>query len=395
MPARADFGKVRHASPRDYFERLRARAHLLTDAERQIAFAEIERRYAWHEAQRRDANPSRILTITRVRELERVFADFYGLHLPDDDSGWDDFVIMANHLAHFGGSPERIVARIVEWTSTCAPTFQTDKVTARAKLIAANPCKWTADKLAWRLGLTMERRTMLKIKTIGAIDVKRGDRPVWLREHHRQRKEGERRAAGAKRQASSNNAKKMWELMGMSRATWYRRGKPMPETGPARETPRETLSADYKKNLYSAEPVSPTARLGEGEAASESADSRDGRCPGDGSGLVQLDAAIESAATLDQQRHGDVGLGEEVTLSSSLALGPALALPRGELTLEDDHHPDRTPSGWEPPVGPASIILNLPQLVRHDGFGRIPINQPWSLPMRTFAAARRALRVAA
>ena len=302
---------------------------------------------------------------------------------------------MANHLAHFGGSPERIVARIVEWASTCAPTFPTDKVAARAKLIAANPCKWTADKLAWRLGLTMERRTMLKIKTIGAIDVKREDRPVWLREHHRQRKEGERRAAGAKPQASSNNAKKMWELMGMSRATWYRRGKPLPETGPARETPRETLSADYKKNLYSAEPVSPTARLGEEVHAMGCSASRDGHCPGDGSGLVQLDVAIESAATLDRQRHGGEGVVDEANPSPTFPSGPALALPRGELTLEDHHHPDRTPSGWEPPVGPASIILNLPHLVRHAGFGRIPLDQPWTLPMRTFAAARRALTVAA
>ena len=370
MPASADYGKTRTA-PRDYFERLRAPDHPLTDAEMQIALAEIERRYAWHEAQRRDANPSRILTITRVRELERVFADFYGLHLPDDDSGWDDFVIMANHLAHFGGSPERIVARIVEWASTCAPTFQTDKVTARAKQIAANPLKWTADKLAWRLGLTMERRTMLKIKTIGAIDVKREDRPGWLAAHHRQRKGAERRAAGAKPQASSDNATRPWEALGMSRATWYRKGKP--ETGPAHGTPRETLSADYKENLYPAEPVSPTARLGEEVEPPSRA-----RPPSTGS-------APEAKAG-----------GEEASPSPSLPVGPALALPRGELTLEDDHHPDRTPSGWEPPVGPASIILNLPHLVRRDGFGRIPINQPWTLPMRAFAAAaRRALRVAA
>jgi hypothetical protein len=371
MPSSTGHCKTR-AAPRDYFERLRAPDHPLTDAEKRIALAEIERRYAWHEAQRRDANPSRILTITRVRELERVFADTYGSCLPDDDSGWDDLVIMANHLAHFGGSPERIVARIVEWASTCAPTFPTDKVTARAKLIAANPCKWTADKLAWRLGLTMERRTMLKIKTIGAIDVKREDRPAWLAAHHRQRKGAERRAAGVKPRdlANTDSARRPWEALGMSRATWYRKGKP--ETGPAHETPRETGTADYIENLYPAVAVSPSARL------------------------VQRAAAIESAATLDPQCPGGVGLGEEVTLSSSLALGPALALPSGELTLEDDHHPDRTPSGWEPPVGPASLILNLPHLVRHDGFGRIPLDQPWTMPMRAFAAARRPfMRVAA
>jgi hypothetical protein len=228
-------------------------------------------------------DPSRILTITRVRELERDFADRNGLYLPDDDSGWDDFVIMANHLAHFGGSTVRIVARIVEWTSTCAPTFPTDKVTARAKLIAANPCKWTADKLAWRLGLTMERRTMLKIKTIGAIDVKREDRPAWLAAHHRQRKGAERRAAGVKQRdlENSDSARRPWEALGMSRTTWYRKGKP--ETGPAHETPRETGTADYIENLYPAVAVSPSARLVEG------------------------DAVIESAATPDQQREGGKG----------------------------------------------------------------------------------------
>ena len=42
-------------------------------------------------------------------------------------------------------------------------------------------------------------------------------------------------------------------------------------------------------------------------------------------------------------------------------------------------------TGWElPPVGPASIVLMVPRPRRHDGFGRAPIDQPWTLRMRAF-----------
>ena len=56
-------------------------------------------------------------------------------------------------------------------------------------------------------------------------------------ERHRKRDEARRRAAGAvdraTYEANSASRQKPWEALGMSRASWYRAGKPMPacETG--------------------------------------------------------------------------------------------------------------------------------------------------------------------
>ena len=56
-------------------------------------------------------------------------------------------------------------------------------------------------------------------------------------ERHRKRDEARRRAAGAvdraTYEANSASRQKPWESLGMSRASWYRAGKPMPacETG--------------------------------------------------------------------------------------------------------------------------------------------------------------------
>ena len=125
--------------PRDYFTTLQAANRQRTDAETAILLAEIDQRYRWHNRQRREASPLRLLTIVRTRDLEQIFLDNYGLHLPDDDSGWDDLIVMGHHLAHFGGTTSRIVARIVGWAAMWAPTFSTNKVTEHAKLNRGKP----------------------------------------------------------------------------------------------------------------------------------------------------------------------------------------------------------------------------------------------------------------
>ena len=254
--------------PRDFFEALRAANRPRTDKENALLRAEIARRYAlWK--RRQQADRLRFMAANRIEELERVFLDHYGLYLPDDDSGWDDFTIVAHHFAHLRGSEDKIVARIVGWAAIWAPSFATDKVIERAKQAVAMPRKWKADTLARKLGLTMEQRTRLKIKTIGAINVKRKHRPAWLRAYHRQRKEAERRANGVRTREAylvdSISAGAPWVALGMSRATWYRQGKPMPEPGQALEPlacnpepTRETGPADYKVYISSAGPVSST-----------------------------------------------------------------------------------------------------------------------------------------
>jgi hypothetical protein len=295
MPSTAANGKVR-TPPRDYFERLRAPDHPLTDAEKKIALAEIRRRYAaLREKYRNEADQFRFITFLRIGDLEGIFEDRYGLHLPDDDAGWDELIVMANHLAHYGGATATIVGRIVEWAALHAPTIATDRVAALASKVAARPIKWSADKLAWRMRLTMEDRTRLGITTIGAFDVGKKDRPEWLAAHHRKRKADDRRAEGvptrAEWRANSDTARKPWEAMGMSRRTWHRRGKPMPEAGhgasPAKPA-RGTGAADHKEIERAARPV-PT------RTASRAA----------GQGADQEAPANGSAANLDRQRGGD------------------------------------------------------------------------------------------
>lgn len=60
--------------------------------------AEIARRYAWHARQSRGLTGPRLLAPIRLRELERLFEDRWGDHLPDDDSGRDDLILAAHHI---------------------------------------------------------------------------------------------------------------------------------------------------------------------------------------------------------------------------------------------------------------------------------------------------------
>ena len=86
--------------------------------------------------------------------------------------------------------------------------------------------RFTNETIIELLQITPEEQRQLS--TIWSDDVRR--------EKNRKRKEAERRAAGvrpreeylAEVKANSLKAQKPWEKLGMSRATWYRKGKPMP-----------------------------------------------------------------------------------------------------------------------------------------------------------------------
>ena len=75
-----------------------------SDSITQARHTEIARRYAWQAQQRRKrhddkADQARLLTLIRMRELERLFARRYGRLLPDDDAGRDDLIVAAHHIA--------------------------------------------------------------------------------------------------------------------------------------------------------------------------------------------------------------------------------------------------------------------------------------------------------
>ncbi|MHC1947293.1 hypothetical protein IF803_23210 [Bradyrhizobium sp. UFLA06-06] len=167
--------------------------------------AEIKRRYAWQAEQRREKpDQARLITLIRLRELERIFQSRYGRFLPDDDAGMDDLTVAAHHVAFLRGD---VVTHILAWARSWAPWLPQDKAKQLAERVAAEPRKFTADALAWRLRLSMAERTALKVTTIGAFDLSKAEREE---ERKRKRREAERaRRAKARSGASRGRPRKM------------------------------------------------------------------------------------------------------------------------------------------------------------------------------------------
>ena len=168
-----------------------------TDSNTQARHTEIARRYTWQAQQRRkrsddDPDPARLLTLIRMRELERLFVSRYGRVLPDDDAGRDDLFVAAHHITFLRGD---VIKHIMSWARAWAPWMPSAEVERLAERVAAEPRKWTADVLAWRLRLSWVERTELRITTIGAFDMNKAERET---ERKRRRAETER-ARRAKR----------------------------------------------------------------------------------------------------------------------------------------------------------------------------------------------------
>jgi hypothetical protein len=174
------------------------------------------------------------LVALRMRDLAKLYRSRYGISLPDDDAGRDDLKIALNHLACLAHPRGHIANWIEIWAPWLTAAEQRDIV----PLILANPQRWKADALAWRLRLTKEQRTMLGITTIGAIDENKAARTKRRRAADRQRKENGRRSKGIKPrkvyEGQSISKAKPWLTEGISRASWYRRRAN--ETAAARET---------------------------------------------------------------------------------------------------------------------------------------------------------------
>jgi len=170
------------------------------------------------------ASPMQLVAF-RLNDLARLFRSRYGITLPDDDAGRDDMMVALDHLACL----PRPRQAIMHWLEVWAPWMPVAEASTIAGQTMANPRRYKADALAWRLRLTREQRTMLGITTIGAIDEGKAARNKRRRAVDRLRKANARRANGAKprklyeEQSISNSMP--WIAEGISRATWYRRNK--------------------------------------------------------------------------------------------------------------------------------------------------------------------------
>jgi hypothetical protein len=189
---------------------------------------EIEVRYA---AEKRDKPQRAGINGIRRAELGRLFTTRYGRMLSDDDAGRDDAFVMAHHLARRAGDARRNIAM---WLELNAPWMDGGEVNNLITSVLAKPLRWKADTLAKRLGLTAIERTALGLTTIGAIDQTKEEREAERRDRKRERdrlrRQHHRLAEGAKPraqyEAQSLIHTKPWLALGMSRAAWYRAGKP-------------------------------------------------------------------------------------------------------------------------------------------------------------------------
>ena len=162
------------------------------------------------------------MTSLRLKELSRLFKDRYGGELlPNDDAGQDDLEIFAHHLAQLTNPRGRILSCI----ELRAPWMKPAEAELFVKSILSTRSRLTADRLAQRLGLTMDDRMRLRIGTIGAIDCDRASREKARRARSRTASKKRRAAAGATARERSRTRTKPWNDMGVSRATWYRRRK--------------------------------------------------------------------------------------------------------------------------------------------------------------------------
>jgi hypothetical protein len=170
---------------------------------------------------RRFATPA-IVTF-RMAELFDVFNYRYGAApLPDDDAGRDDLKLMFQVLSTTNDAGHRMVDVARTW----APWFPPEELAALVADVVANPRRFKADTVAARMGITDEIRTLLKLRTIGAIDKPAEVRAAERREQQRFAKEQKRRAAGIPTIAEARAArtrKEPWIEAGIPRSTWYRR----------------------------------------------------------------------------------------------------------------------------------------------------------------------------
>jgi hypothetical protein len=126
----------------------------------------------------------------RANELRRVFNDRYGPVYPDDDAGREDLALLLGQLAQLRGAPFAMDNALSER----APWMPADEREGFKQTAATGFVWWDADELGRKIGLTMEQRTRLSVRTIGAVDCDRQARLALRREKNRDRERARRRS---------------------------------------------------------------------------------------------------------------------------------------------------------------------------------------------------------
>ncbi|MDC9811906.1 MULTISPECIES: hypothetical protein [Rhizobium] len=186
----------------------------------------------------------------RMREIERLIRHRHGAIVPEADDALIYVEVIAG-LA-FVEFRQEFAEVVLSWSARWLPWAGKaciEEVIYERTKVRFSPL--SADALGHALHLSYAERCALDIRTIGAFDVPKRKRAKLQKEKRRQRdrsrKEEQRRAAGgisrADYLANSFSQVRPWEAFGISRRTWERRGKPMPEAETIAECGSISLAA--------------------------------------------------------------------------------------------------------------------------------------------------------
>ncbi|TXN27402.1 hypothetical protein [Methylobacterium sp. WL19] len=146
----------------------------------------------------------------------------------------------------------------LEWAQRWTPELVREKGRAwfdeqEAKILVALDCRKrpplpSADEVADALNITAGEVETYQMKTIGAVDRRKGVRVAEAKVKHAERQRDDRAASGATPRAESMAKTKPWEAHGMKRATYYRKvdkgelpPDPRMKKGPGKATPTGTV----------------------------------------------------------------------------------------------------------------------------------------------------------
>jgi hypothetical protein len=205
----------------------------------------------------------------RVREIELIITSRHGAIVPDPDGTDDRDTCMAYIRAvAFSASGQDIR----EWSRRWAPWASAGDLVPIAAQAAKRKRMLRPDHVAQMLGVTLDERIALSLKTIGASNVSEAERKRIMRERKRERDRTrqleKRRLAGmADRQSQHSEtltSTKPWEAEGVSRRTWFYRQKQR-----CTEVSRIDIERKSDTRVQSVDlpPTPPQAKTGEARAA--------------------------------------------------------------------------------------------------------------------------------
>jgi hypothetical protein len=233
-----------HNSPRNVAQ---VRSELLAQHTATVApetIAAHRRETVLKNARQRRKRPRPSLSVLMLRDLRKFFVDRYdkpgrGDAMPEgDDGALDDFLILLNYVSMLGDHRALRTAKARWMPSLGEVTF--DAMVAK---VVRSPLYLSPDALGERIGLYDAKRTELKIRTIGAVDCNKAQRIERRKGNKLAKRKAKRAAIRAGRPVAASNAKP-WIGLGMSRSSWYAKGKPQVLDSGQKLTPNKlTISA--------------------------------------------------------------------------------------------------------------------------------------------------------